>query len=109
MRPAHRHRRTARHMRRLHQRNHALPCKAIDSTPLSCHAGNYSTISSRESVMRGNVGAVILIVVGALLLARNLNLLDFNFFHLFSTWWPLILIAVGAAMVFTPNGDGKDK
>lgn len=59
--------------------------------------------------MRGNVGAIILIVVGALLLARNLGLLNFNFFELFSTWWPVILIAIGAGMVITPNGDNKRK
>lgn len=59
--------------------------------------------------MKGNVGAIILIVVGALLLGRNLDLFDFNFFQLFSTWWPVILIAVGAAMMFNRDEDNKRK
>lgn len=40
------------------------------------------------------VGAVILIVLGTLFLLSNLGLLP-SIGHLLSTWWPLVLIAVG--------------
>lgn len=48
---------------------------------------------------RGGSGGLlaggILIVLGALLLARNFNLLRVDLGDLIATWWPLILIVIG--------------
>jgi len=57
--------------------------------------------------MRGNFGAILLIVVGVLLLAHNLGYLNVNVMHLFRTWWPVILIALGISFLFTPGGRRK--
>jgi hypothetical protein len=48
--------------------------------------------------IRPRVGAVILIVLGALFLLSNLGWLP-RLGPLFAQWWPLILIVVGAAML----------
>jgi hypothetical protein len=48
--------------------------------------------------IRPRVGAVVLIVLGALFLLSNLGLLP-RLGPLFAQWWPLILIVVGAAML----------
>ena len=53
--------------------------------------------------MRGNIGAIILILVGAFFLLSNLGLMTVNLRELISTWWPLILIAVGISLFFTPG------
>ena len=50
-------------------------------------------------IFRSNVGALILIAVGCLLLASNLGYLP-RLGSLFHQWWPLILIVVGASMLF---------
>jgi len=44
------------------------------------------------------VGAVILIVIGALFLMSNLGWLP-RLAPLFHQWWPLILIAVGVSLL----------
>jgi hypothetical protein len=49
--------------------------------------------------LRSHLGAVILIVVGALLLVSNLGYLP-RLGPLFHQWWPLILILVGVAWLF---------
>ena len=46
------------------------------------------------------VTAIILIALGLLFLARNLGWTDLNLSRLLSTWWPLILIAVGVSLLF---------
>ena len=46
------------------------------------------------------VTAIILIGLGLLFLARNLGWTDINLSRLLSTWWPLILIAVGVSLLF---------
>ena len=48
--------------------------------------------------IKPRTGAIILIVVGALFLLSNLGLLP-RLGPLFAQWWPLILIAVGVAML----------
>lgn len=53
--------------------------------------------------MRGNVAAIVLIVVGSYFLLSNLGLLELNLRELFATWWPLILIALGVSMLLTPK------
>ena len=53
--------------------------------------------------MRGNVAAIVLIVIGALFLLSNLGLIDISLREICRTWWPLILIAVGISLFFTPG------
>lgn len=53
--------------------------------------------------MRGNVAAIVLIVIGSFFLLTNLGLIDISLREIFRTWWPLILIAVGIALFFTPS------
>jgi hypothetical protein len=48
--------------------------------------------------MRPRIGAVILIVLGALFLLSNLGWLP-RLGPLFAQWWPLILIVVGVSML----------
>ncbi|MFT4193654.1 LiaI-LiaF-like domain-containing protein [Ottowia sp.] len=57
--------------------------------------------------MRGNVGAIVLILVGAFFLLSNLGLLNVSLRELIATWWPLILIVLGVALFFTPGGRGR--
>ena len=49
-------------------------------------------------LFRPRLGAIILIVVGALLLLSNLGLIG-QLGPLLHRWWPLILIAIGVAML----------
>ncbi len=55
--------------------------------------------------MKGNIGAVVLVLAGIVALAVNLDVLDINFVQLLRTWWPLLLIALGVGMFFTPDDD----
>ena len=55
--------------------------------------------------MKGNFTAIALILIGALALGVNLDLFEIDFVHLARTWWPVVLIALGASLLFTP-GDG---
>lgn len=57
--------------------------------------------------MRGNFGAIALILVGAFLLLSNLGLLNVNLRELIATWWPLLLILLGVGMFLTPGGRGR--
>lgn len=57
--------------------------------------------------MKGNFGALVLVLIGSVALAVNLGLLDVNFIQIMRTWWPLILIVVGLGMFFAPNDGGK--
>ena len=54
--------------------------------------------------MRGNFGALLLIVIGSLALAHNLGYLNVNLARLVSTWWPIGLIALGLAFFIAPGG-----
>ena len=56
--------------------------------------------------MKGNIAAIVLIVVGVVALGANLDLFHVDIFALRGTWWPLIPIGVGLAMFFAP--DDKD-
>jgi len=47
---------------------------------------------------------VILVIVGALLLANNFDLLPL---HWLRQWWPLILIAVGVMSLVRPDRAGR--
>lgn len=58
--------------------------------------------------MKGNFAAIVLVVVGVLALAVNLELMSIDLVQIVRTWWPLILILIGAALFFTPEpGDRK--
>ncbi|WP_300455114.1 DUF5668 domain-containing protein [Accumulibacter sp.] len=59
--------------------------------------------------MRGNVGAVVLIVLGLLGLAINLGALDIDFARLLRTWWPALLIVLGIGMFLAPGTDDRRK
>lgn len=55
--------------------------------------------------MRGNIGAIALIVIGGLALASNLGLFDVDLGLLLRTWWPLLLIILGIGMFLAPGTD----
>ena len=57
--------------------------------------------------MKGNFGAIALVVIGGLFLAHNLDLIELNAFQLLRVWWPLILILLGIGMFFTKDGHDK--
>jgi Domain of unknown function (DUF5668) len=60
--------------------------------------------------MKGNFGAIALVIVGIFFLAHNLDLIQLNAFQLLRVWWPLILILVGIGMFFTKDPhDKQDK
>jgi lia operon protein LiaF len=51
-----------------------------------------------STASRNLVWSIVLIVVGVLFLAHNLGYIRFSqLTDLIGTWWPVILIAVGAA------------
>jgi len=49
--------------------------------------------------MRPSVPGILLIVIGLLFLLRNFGF-DLHLGELFATWWPVVLIALGAGMLF---------
>lgn len=57
--------------------------------------------------MKGNFAATALVVIGALALAVNLDLFELDIVALLRKWWPLALIAIGAALYFTPDDTPK--
>jgi hypothetical protein len=59
--------------------------------------------------MKGNFISIALIVIGVVALAVNLDLIEFNLIALMRKWWPLALIAIGAALFFTPEAGTKKK
>ena len=58
--------------------------------------------------MKGNFAALALLVIGALALAVNLDLLELDLVQILRKWWPLALIAIGVGLFFTP-GDNPGK
>lgn len=59
--------------------------------------------------MRGNLGAIALIVVGGVALASNLGLFDVDLGQLLRTWWPVLLILLGVGMFLAPGTDEPRK
>ena len=51
--------------------------------------------------MKGNVAAIVLVLIGTFFLLSNLGLINISIRELIRTWWPLILIAVGVSLFFT--------
>ena len=58
--------------------------------------------------MKGNFISVALIVIGAIALAVNLDLIEFDLVALIRKWWPLALIALGLALFLTPDGNRRN-
>ena len=57
--------------------------------------------------MRLRIGAVILILVGALLLLINLDIAPAaELKKLLATWWPVLLIAIGVLTMMRPRRAG---
>lgn len=59
--------------------------------------------------MKGNFAAIVLIVVGVLALAVNLDLIAIDILQLVRTWWPLVLILIGVGLFLTPAPGGGKK
>ena len=57
--------------------------------------------------MKGNFLALVLVLTGSVFLLNNLGLIDFSFWRLLRTWWPVIPIAVGVALFFVPDTKNK--
>lgn len=57
----------------------------------------------KESCMRGNVAAVVLVLLGTFFLMSNLGFIDVSLFQVAKTWWPVVLIGVGLSLFFTPD------
>ena len=57
--------------------------------------------------MKGHFAAIALILFGGLALAVNLELVEIDLARLARTWWPVVLIALGASLLFTPGDDKK--
>lgn len=53
--------------------------------------------------MRGNVAAIVLVLVGLFFLLNNLGLIDISLWELVRVWWPLVLIGVGLTLFFSPD------
>jgi len=62
--------------------------------------------SSRGKSMRGNIAAIVLVLLGVFFLLTNLGLISISLRELLRVWWPVALIAVGVALFFTP-GKGR--
>jgi uncharacterized membrane protein YhaH (DUF805 family) len=59
-------------------------------------------------MFKGHFAGTALIFCGIFLLLDNLGILQFNLIDIIKTWWPALLIAVGAALFFTPSDKKKD-
>ena len=56
--------------------------------------------------MKGNFAAIALIAIGVVALAVNLDFFELDLVGLLKKWWPLVLIALGVGLFFTPDDDG---
>jgi hypothetical protein len=59
--------------------------------------------------MKGNFGALALIVIGIIALIVNLDILDVDFAQLLRTWWPIVLVLLGIGMIMAPGDDSTRK
>ena len=57
--------------------------------------------------MKGNIAAIVLVVLSVFFLLTNLGLISISLRDLLRVWWPVALIAVGVALFFTPGNKGK--
>ncbi len=49
--------------------------------------------------MIGRIGAVVLIVVGAVFLLNNLGIAHLSIREIAGTWWPVLLIIAGLSLL----------
>ena len=54
--------------------------------------------------MVGRIGAIVLIVVGAVLVSNNLGLTRLSLREIAATWWPVLLIAAGLSLLVRRRG-----
>lgn len=59
--------------------------------------------------MKGNFGALVLVLIGAIALAANLGWIQLDVAGALRTWWPLGLIVLGVALYLTPQKEGQRK
>lgn len=57
--------------------------------------------------MKGHFAAIALIVIGAIALGVNLDLFELDLVALIRKWWPLVLIALGVGLFFTPDDSSR--
>jgi hypothetical protein len=57
--------------------------------------------------MKGNVAAIVLVLVGTFFLLTNLGIIHVSLIAVLKTWWPVILIIVGLGLFFTPDSRRK--
>ena len=57
--------------------------------------------------MKGHFAAIALIVIGAVALGVNLDLFELDQVALIRKWWPLVLIALGVGLFFTPDDSAR--
>ncbi len=62
-------------------------------------------MTARGPARRTPLTGLLLIVVGVLLLADNLDFLEIDFRHLFSLFWPLVFVLIGAGRIM----DGRTR
>jgi hypothetical protein len=55
----------------------------------------------------GILWGLAFIIIGALMLGDNLDIVYFNLGEFLSTWWPLALIIIGVGMI-VDRGSGKN-
>jgi hypothetical protein len=53
------------------------------------------------------IGPIILIVLGVLFLARTMDIFDFDYFRYLWRFWPLVLIAMGAWLLWRRTSGGS--
>jgi Domain of unknown function (DUF5668) len=57
--------------------------------------------------MKGNVAAIVLVLVGTFFLLTKLGIIHVSLIAVLKTWWPVILIIVGLGLFFTPDSRRK--
>jgi Domain of unknown function (DUF5668) len=66
------------------------------------------SVTTKDSNMKGNFAAIVLIGLGAAFLLNNLGLLNFSLTEVLRVWWPVVLIAIGAALFLMPRDKTDD-
>ena len=54
--------------------------------------------------MKGTIGGIVLIALGALFLINNLGIARISIGQIIGKWWPAILIIVGISLVIRRKG-----
>ena len=95
--------RPLRALRGLHHcKNWGVPLVAGD------HNERRQTNNHTEGMhMKGNIAAIVLVVLVVFFLLTNLGLISISLRELLRVWWPVALIAVGVALFFTPGNKSK--